>query len=81
MAGERVLADLVVHFVKSRGTCAKTFKLKTVDLPARGRATFSKKMALEHFTTRKHYAGVHRVDVLLNGAVHTLGRFSLASRP
>ncbi len=30
---QRVMADLVVHFVKARGTGAKTFKLKAVDLP------------------------------------------------
>ena len=29
---QRVMADLVVHFVKARGTGAKTFKLKMLDL-------------------------------------------------
>ena len=71
------MADLVVHFVKSRGTGAKTFKLKAVDLPARGRVTLSKKIDLRQLTTRKHYPGVHRVEALLNGRPRKLGSFSL----
>jgi 3-methyladenine DNA glycosylase AlkC len=74
---QRVMADLVVHFVKSRGTGAKTFKLKAVDLPARGRVTLSKKIDLRQLTTRKHYPGVHRVEALLNGRPRKLGSFSL----
>jgi 3-methyladenine DNA glycosylase AlkC len=74
---QRVLADLVVHFVKTRGTGAKTFKLKELDLPPRGSASLGKTIALEQLTTRKHYAGVHRVEVLLNGAARELGSFVL----
>ncbi|MEJ0085464.1 MAG: DNA alkylation repair protein [Pseudomonadota bacterium] len=74
---QRVMADLVVHFVKSRGTGAKTFKLRAVDLPPRGHVVLSKKITLQQLTTRKHYAGVHRVDALLNGGVRPLGKFVL----
>jgi 3-methyladenine DNA glycosylase AlkC len=74
---QRVMADLVVHFVKSRGTGAKTFKLKVVDLPPRGSMRLSKKIALQQLTTRKHYAGLHKVEALLNGAVRPLGTFAL----
>ena len=72
---QRVMVDLVVHFVKSRGTGAKTFKLKAVDLAPRAKMTFSKKIALTQLTTRKHYAGVHRLEVLLNGERRKLGTF------
>lgn len=74
---QRVMADLVVHFVKKRGTGAKTFKLKALDLPARGHVLLTKKIALRQLTTRKHYAGVHRVEALLNGSVRPLGKFTL----
>jgi 3-methyladenine DNA glycosylase AlkC len=74
---QRVMADLVVHFVKSRGTGAKTFKLKAVDLPPRGSVMLSKKIGLQQLTTRKHYAGVHRVEAQLNGGVRPLGKFTL----
>lgn len=74
---QRVMADLVVHFVKARGTGAKTFKLKAVELPPRGGVTLSKKIALKQLTTRKHYPGLHRVDALLNGKRVKLGQFQL----
>jgi 3-methyladenine DNA glycosylase AlkC len=75
---QRVMADLVVHFVKARGTGAKTFKLKAVELAPRGRVELSKTIALKQLTTRKHYRGAHRVEVLLNGERRKLGQFVLA---
>jgi 3-methyladenine DNA glycosylase AlkC len=77
---QSVMADLVVHFVKARGTGAKTFKLRKVDLPARGRVHLSKKLGLAQLTTRRHYPGVHRVEALLNGQARRLGSFSLTAR-
>jgi len=74
---QRVMADLVVHFVKQRGTGAKTFKLAAVDLPPRGSVSLSKKVTLKQLTTRKHYPGVHRVEALLNGQRKALGKFVL----
>ncbi len=74
---QRVMADLVVHFVKARGTGAKTFKLKAMDLAPRGSVTLGKKVALKQLTTRKHYPGVHRVEALLNGRRVKLGQFAL----
>lgn len=74
---QRVMADLVVHFVKARGTGAKTFKLKAVDLAPRGRAVLSKKIVLKQLTTRRHYPGTHRVEAQLNGSARKLGAFVL----
>ena len=74
---QRVLADLVVHFVKSRGTGAKTFKLRVVDLAPRASVVLSKRIALKQLTTRKHYAGLHLVETQLNGSIKPLGKFSL----
>jgi len=75
---QRVMADLVVHFVKARGTGAKTFKLRAVDLPAGGHERLAKKIVLAQLTTRKHYPGVHRVAALLNGKEFELGQFTLS---
>ncbi len=75
---QRVLADLVVHFVKARGTGAKTFKLKALQLPPRGRAVLAKKIGLAQLTTRRHYPGVHRVEAMLNGRRVPLGAFRLS---
>ena len=64
---QRVMVDLVVHFVKARGTGAKTFKLKALELAPRARVEIAKKIGLKQLTTRKHYPGVHKVEALLNG--------------
>jgi len=75
--GQRVMADLVVHFVKARGTGSKTFKLKAVNLAPRAQVELGKTIALKQLTTRKHYPGVHRVEALLNGQRKALGQFLL----
>ncbi len=74
---QRVMADLVVHFVKARGTGAKTFKLKALELAPRASVELRKKIGLQQLTTRKHYPGVHKVDALLNGRRVALGGFKL----
>ena len=76
--GQNVLVDLAVHYVKASGqTSAKVFKLKTLELAPGQTAALAKKLSLAEMTTRKHYPGVHRVDVILNGKAQTLGAFEL----
>ncbi len=73
-----LLVDLAVHYVKASGqTNAKVFKLKTLALGAGETAQFVKKLSLDEMTTRKHYAGLHKVDVILNGQFQPLGFFEL----
>jgi 3-methyladenine DNA glycosylase AlkC len=74
---QKIMVDLVVYFVKARGTGAKTFKMKALTLAPRGRAAVAKKIGLKQLTTRKHYPGVHRVEALLNGRRVALGSFTL----
>lgn len=74
---QRVLVDLLVHFVKARGTGAKTFKMKALTLAPGARVTVAKKIGLRQLTTRKHYPGVHEVEALLNGRRVALGEFTL----
>ena len=71
---QRLLVDLRVHYVKANGsTSPKVFKLKTLDLSPGGTASFKKRLSFADLTTRKHYAGGHRVELLINGAVEPLG--------
>lgn len=74
---QRVMVDLVVHFVKARGTGAKTFKLKALELAPGASVSIARKITLTQLTTRRHYAGEHRVELLLNGARRKLGAFDL----
>ncbi|MFZ2220318.1 MAG: hypothetical protein WAV85_16790 [Rhodoferax sp.] len=50
---------------------------KTVDLAAGETLHLSKRLSLADRSTRKHYPGTHRVELLLNGAAHPLGAFEL----
>lgn len=75
---QRVLVDLRIHFVKANGkTSAKVFKLKALELAPRDLVRLEKRISLANMTTRKHFPGKHRVDVLLNGRAEPLGEFNL----
>jgi len=75
---QRVMADLRVHFVKANGRArAKVFKLKALQLAPRAAVSIRKKLSLADLTTRKHYPGAHRVEVLLNGRARPLGAFTV----
>jgi len=39
----------------------------------------SKTVSTAEMTTRKHHAGLHRVEVLLNGQARALGEFELVA--
>lgn len=78
---QRVLVDFQVHYVKANGqTRAKVFKLKTLELAPGQTTALSKTLSLAQMTTRQHYPGLHKVDVILNGQAQPLGEFELTSR-
>ncbi len=65
---QTLVVDYVVHYVKKSGAASgKVFKLKTVSLPGGARVAVAKTQALTDFTTRTHYAGVHRIEIQVNG--------------
>ncbi|MGC1174839.1 DNA alkylation repair protein [Polaromonas sp.] len=75
---QQVLVDFCIHYVKASGkTSAKVFKLKVLDLAPKETVRLSKTVSTAEMTTRKHHAGAHRVDVLLNGQAQALGKFGL----
>ena len=78
---QRVVVDFRIHFVKANGsTTPKVFKLKLIELSPRASVSFKKTVSLKPMTTRKHYPGQHRVDILLNGRAKPLGTFELLAR-
>lgn len=75
---QRVLVDFRVFYVKANGaTQPKVFKLKAIDLAPRAVVQLSKTISLREMTTRKHYPGTHRVEIILNGQMHHAGEFAL----
>ena len=76
-----LLVDFHVHYVKSHGgTSAKVFKMKSLRLVAGESVRLQKKLSLVEMTTRKHHAGTHVVEALINGKAMPLGRFELVAR-
>jgi 3-methyladenine DNA glycosylase AlkC len=75
---ESVLVDLRVHFVKADGTTRpKVFKGTEAVLGSGGSIVVSKTISVAQHTTRTHYSGQHRVEVLVNGMAHDAGAFTL----
>lgn len=75
---QELAVDYAVHFVKASGaTSPKVFKLKRLTLAAGSSATLSGRIALSQMTTRKHYPGLHRVELLVNGVTFPLAEFKL----
>lgn len=78
---EDLLIDLSVHFVKSNGTTnAKVFKLTTAQLAPGEHIDLRKTISLKQHTTRTHYPGVHRVEVVVNGRAFECGEFTLSAQ-
>ena len=78
---QRVLVDFAVHYVKANGSSrAKVFKLQTLELPPQATQRVGKRISLADMSTRKHYAGEHRVEALLNGQSYAPGPLSPAAR-
>ena len=68
----RVLADIVVHFVKANGsTSQKVFR--GAELDVHGRATLRRTISFRQHSTRRHYPGEHRIEALINGRRQELG--------
>lgn len=76
---QRLVVDYAIHYVKKSGaTSRKVFKLKELDLAAGASTALSISQLIRDFTTRKHNAGVHRVELMVNGAVLAEGAFELS---
>jgi len=79
---EPALVDIRIHFVKANGgTSPKVFKMKETTVGPGQTQSMGKRISLAQHTTRTHYAGSHRVEVLINGSGHEAGAFDLGPAP
>ncbi|KQU74701.1 DNA alkylation repair protein [Aminobacter sp. DSM 101952] len=75
---QQLVVDYAVHYVKKAGgTSKKVFKLKEITLPPAGQKELSISQAVRDFTTRKHYPGHHRIELIVNGETVAEGGFEL----
>ncbi len=77
---QTLLVDYAIHYVKANGRPArKVFKLTSAILPPRGSVTLRATTSFREMTTRKHYPGIHALDVLINGVIFPLGAVTLTA--
>ncbi|MBK1440102.1 DNA alkylation repair protein [Parapedobacter sp. ISTM3] len=70
---QKLVVDYAIHYVKASGVrMKKVYKLREVLLLPGQAVQFSKRQPFLDLTTRKHYAGEHLLEILVNG--NTLGK-------
>jgi 3-methyladenine DNA glycosylase AlkC len=66
---QRLVIDYAVHYPKKNGVSRKVFKLKETELLPGSDCELAISQTVKDFTTRKHNAGLHRVELMVNGEV------------
>lgn len=75
---QQLVVDYAIHYRKASGsTSRKVFKLKEQELAGARHITLTKHQLIKDLSTRKHYPGIHTVEVLINGNVMATGQFTL----
>lgn len=74
-----LVIDYVIHYVKASGKAsAKVFKWSEASLPPGKPLILTKRQTIRDFTTRKHHAGLHKVELQINGHRLAEAAFQLA---
>lgn len=69
-ANQKLMVDYRIHYVKKNGArLPKVFKLKELALKPAQSVLITKKQRFQDFTTRKHFPGKHRLELVVNGEV------------
>ncbi len=76
---QKLRVDYKIHYVKKSGHRApKVFKLKELTLEPKDTVSLSKSQVFKDFTTRKHYAGNHKIEIVINGRTMAAVEFNLS---
>lgn len=76
---QKVMIDYAVHHRKANGsTSPKVFKWTSATLAPGGSIEIEKRHAIRPITTRRYYAGTHRIVILVNGQEAAEAGFELA---
>lgn len=66
---QKVRLEYIVHFIKSSGKSSpKVFQISETVLK-KGTHRFEKEQSFANMSTRKHYPGEHKIEVVVNGEV------------
>lgn len=75
---QHVVIDYIVHYMRSHGkTTAKVFKWKNLRLKPGQAVILEKSHPFKKITTRRHYPGQHRIEILVNGKACAATDFEL----
>ena len=76
---QKLVVDYIIHYrKKGKEISAKVFKLKELELKPKEKISISKKQIIKDFTTRKHFAGEHLLEIQVNGKVYGKLKFDLS---
>lgn len=65
---QKIMVDYVVHYVRKGGKSSqKVFKWKSLELPAKDSVELAKSHSMRVTTVRALYAGIHKVELQVNG--------------
>ena len=74
----RLAVDYVMHHQKANGTLTgKAFKLTTLTLAPEERVELSRSHSFRAITTRRYHAGLHALEVQVNGVLSGRAEFTL----
>ncbi|TRZ35815.1 hypothetical protein CEQ21_09285 [Niallia circulans] len=74
----KVRVEYAIDYVKANGTRSrKVFHLSELEWKGRMQKSFSKSHSFKDLTTRRHYPGVHRIAVIVNGTEKAAFEFEL----
>jgi hypothetical protein len=70
-----------IDYVKANGgTTKKVFMISTFQLKENETRFFKKKQAFRDLTTRKHYIGIHKLTIIVNGQAKVSVTFELQKK-
>ena len=66
--GQTLMIDYIIHHQKANGSTApKVFKWRSLQLAAHQVFNASKAHGMKKITTRQYYAGLHKLEIVVNG--------------
>lgn len=75
---QRLVVDYRLHYARAGGkTATKVFKWKTFDLAAGDAVMLRISQTIRDFSTRRHHAGRHDVELIVNGRTMATSGFEL----
>jgi len=78
-ADQEWMIDFIIHHKKSKGhTTPKVFKWKQINVAANQTLVITKKHPFKPITTRAFYAGLHAIEVTINGVAIAKQAFHLS---